>query len=174
LRLRLQSQRYFEEDGAGEFSPRRMGILLHRVFEQSGDREQVREGVRRLALDGVVSTTEAQQLDAAIVQAFSDPMVGEWFSGRWREVRNESDIITPRKGYGQSDGHGRTGGALRRPDRVMIADGRCVVVDYKFGTQKLPAYARQIEDYAALLRSMGYADVRGYIWYISMGEVVAV
>jgi hypothetical protein len=160
LRLRLQSQRYFEEEGIGEFSPRKMGILLHRVFEQSDDMERIRGEVRRLSLDGVISQAEAVQLDAAISQAFVDPLVGGWFSGHWKNVRNENDIITPR------------GGTLRRPDRVMIGEEGCVVVDYKFGTQKLPAHSRQIEEYMSLLRDMGYGDVRGYVWYISLGEVV--
>jgi len=162
LRMRLQSQRYFSDEQQAEFSPRRMGILLHRVFEQAEDASRLGEGVRRLVLDGAVSPAEAQGLEAAIAQALADPMVGEWFSDKWKVIRNENDIITP------------GGGSLRRPDRVMVGEGGCVVVDYKFGTQQPAAHRRQIEDYAALLRAMGYPDVRGYIWYIAMGEVVAV
>ncbi|GHV01923.1 DNA helicase [Bacteroidia bacterium] len=159
LRLRLQSQRYFEQDAEGEFSPRKMGVLLHRVFQQADNARQIREGVRSLALDGTISRSEMESLDDAIGQALADPLVDGWFSGRWKVVRNESDIIIPGEG------------SLRRPDRVMIADHECVVVDYKFGSQKLPAHHAQIRQYAELLRRMGYPNVKGYIWYISDGDV---
>ena len=45
-----------------------------------------------------------------------------------------------------------------------------VIVDYKFGLHKSTRYARQIRDYMTLLGAMGYANVRGYLWYVELGE----
>jgi len=65
-------------------------------------------------------------------------------------------------------------GRSRRPDRVMLAtddeEPCAVIVDYKFGLHKSTRYARQIRDYMALLGAMGYANVRGYLWYVELGE----
>jgi CRISPR/Cas system-associated exonuclease Cas4 (RecB family) len=72
-------------------------------------------------------------------------------------IRNESDILIP----GSSD--------IRRPDRVMVSEDKAVIVDYKFGEKRASSHRKQIEAYAALLRDMGYADVQGYLWYVSSG-----
>ena len=47
---------------------------------------------------------------------------------------------------------------------------RAVIVDYKFGLRESRRYVRQIRDYMALMRAMGYTDVRGYLWYVELGE----
>ena len=53
----------------------------------------------------------------------SESSIGErWYSGNW-ELYNECAIIYKEKGELQT----------RRPDRVMMKDGKVVVVDFKFG-----------------------------------------
>lgn len=32
-------------------------------------------------------------------------------------------------------------------------------------------YARQIGDYLALLRGMGYTETEGYVWYVALGRI---
>ena len=100
-------------------------------------------------------------------------------------VRNEQDIILPRTADGAGclpgtpngttndtdDRSGAPNGTTRRPDRVMIAGDRAVVVDYKFGDRDAERYRRQIGGYCTLLRGMGYARVEGYLWYVRRGEV---
>ena len=100
-------------------------------------------------------------------------------------MRNEQEIILPRPADGASclpgvpnnttndtdDRSGASNGTTRRPDRVMIAGDRAVVVDYKFGDRDAERYRRQIGGYCTLLRGMGYARVEGYLWYVRRGEV---
>ncbi|MDE7006221.1 MAG: CRISPR-associated protein Cas4, partial [Alistipes sp.] len=57
------------------------------------------------------------------------------------------------------------------PDRVMIDGERAVVVDYKFGDHDAARYRRQIGDYCALLRDMGYGRTEGYLWYVKLGKI---
>ena len=73
--------------------------------------------------------------------------------------------------FGPDDRSGAPNGTTRRPDRVMIAGDRAVVVDYKFGDRDAERYRRQIGGYCTLLRGMGYARVEGYLWYVRRGEV---
>ena len=114
-------------------------------------------------------------------RALELPEVREWFGGGWQEVRNEQEIILPRPADGADclpgvpndtdDRSGAPNGTTRRPDRVMIAGDRAVVVDYKFGDRDAERYRRQIGGYCTLLRGMGYARVEGYLWYVRRGEV---
>lgn len=160
LRVKLQSERYFTEDG---LSARREGVLLHKIFEQAATIEDIRAGIARLTADGTLTVSEAGDIAGKVDAALTDPIVSQWFGGSWREVRNESDIILPGSR------------STRRPDRVMIAeDGRCVAVDYKFGDTTPAAHQKQMAEYLSILRQMGYRHVSGYVWYISLDRIVEV
>ena len=159
LRLRLPSQRYFEEEDEVELSPRNFGILMHKAFEEADDRQQIYEAVQRMRDDGTLSPGEAEALRGMIARALAHPVVGEWFGGGWQRVRNENEIIVP------------GAGSTRRPDRVMIRGTRAVVVDYKFGNREPGRYRRQVGEYLGLLRQMGYTECEGYLWYVKLGEI---
>lgn len=158
VRLRLPSSRYFEQ-GDVELSPRDFGILMHQAFENSDGYDDVRRALGRMLACSKISEAEHGQLAALIEKAFANPLVGEWFGDGWDAVRRENDIMVP----------GGTG--TKRPDRVMTGGGHAVVVDYKFGRRKQESYGIQLRGYMELLRGMGYADVSGYIWYVSLDEI---
>ena len=42
--------------------------------------------------------------------------------------------------------------------------GEAIVLDYKFG-QWEDKYTKQVREYMEALRRMGYAPVRGYLWF---------
>ena len=159
MRLRLPSQRYFEDDASAELSPRNFGILMHYAFANAATVEDVMNAVAQMTRDAVISPAEAERLKRDIEKAFADPVVRSWFDGDWTEVRNENDIIVP---------HGNT---TKRPDRVMIKGRRATVVDYKFGSEKRSKYNVQIGEYMDLLHRIGYTDVEGFIWYVKLGEI---
>ncbi|WP_288237648.1 PD-(D/E)XK nuclease family protein, partial [uncultured Alistipes sp.] len=140
-------------------SPRNLGILMHKAFEQADDEAQIDEAVAGMQADGTLSGTEAETLRQMIARALAQPEVREWFGGGWQRVRNENEIIIP----GSS--------STRRPDRVMIDGQRAVVVDYKFGDHNAERYRRQIREYLHLLGEMGYAPAEGYLWYVKLGKI---
>lgn len=158
IAVRFDAQRYGDEGVADDrLSPRNYGVLLHKVFEQSADMDDVHTRIKEMCSDGGLSEREMNALETALAQALENDTVQEWFDGTWEVVRNENDILIP-------------GGKSYRPDRVMIKEGMAVVVDYKFGLHRLPMHARQVQRYMSLLRSMGYS-VSGYVWYVSLGDV---
>ena len=159
LRLRLPSQRYFEDGGEVELSPRNLGILMHRAFEQADDEAGIHEAVRGMQADGTLSEADAATLRQMIARALEHPEVREWFGGGWERVRNENEIIIPGRG------------STRRPDRVMIDGRRVVVVDYKFGLRDAERHRRQMREYLRLLGEMGYAPAEGYLWYVKLGKI---
>lgn len=159
IAVRFDAQRYGDEGVTDDrLSPRNYGVLLHKVFEQSSDMADVHARIEEMCSGGGLSQQETVELETALSQAMENDIVREWFDGTWEVVRNENDILVP-------------GGKSYRPDRVMVKDGRAVVVDYKFGLRRVTAYARQVKQYMSLLKSMGYGDVSGYVWYVSLGDV---
>ena len=57
-----------------------------------------------------------------------------------------------------------------RPDRVMTDGREMIVVDFKFGSPR-PEYREQIRQYMALLGRMGYAQVKGYLWFVYSNKI---
>jgi ATP-dependent helicase/nuclease subunit A len=55
---------------------------------------------------------------------------------------------------------------------VMTRDDHTIVVDYKFGSKIEPGYESQVNEYAHLLKDMGYNHVEAYLWYVMLGKIV--
>ncbi len=159
LRLRLPSQRYFEEEEAAELAPRNLGILLHKAFENAATEADILGAIGEMEANARLSAAEAAALRGAVGKALADERAREWFGGGWDAVRNEREIVVPHDSR------------LRRPDRVMTRGRRAVVVDYKFGEREPEKYRRQLREYASLLRGMGYDQTEGYLWYVKLGTI---
>ena len=41
----------------------------------------------------------------------------------------------------------------------------------KFGGREPERYRRQVREYLALLRQMGYTETEGYLWYVKLGRI---
>ena len=158
LKLRLPSQRYFEETGNEGLSPRDFGILMHRAFERADGEAEILRAVGEMRSDGTLSEADAEALQQMIARALARLEVREWFGNGWDRIRNEQEIIIP----GDD--------TIRRPDRVMTSGNRAVVVDYKFGVPK-EEHRQQIRSYCRLLGGMGYPHTEGFLWYVSRGEI---
>lgn len=159
LRLRLPSQRYFEQDPEAELTPRHLGILMHKTFEQANDTEDVFRRIETMHTNALISTSEYEVIIERMHSSLKNPLVREWFDGSWSEIRNEHEIILPKES------------TFKRPDRVMIKDNRVVVVDYKFGLTEQKEHYSQVEGYMNLISKMGYESVEGYLWYIKSGKI---
>lgn len=159
IAVKLGSQRYIDEGVTDDkFSPRNYGVLMHKLFEQADDLQRVRSKITELNHNGMLSSNETDQLAAGLDSALENPLVREWFGNGWETVRHENAIIVP-------------GGEGYRPDRVMTKGREAVVIDYKFGKRRIPSYRQQVNHYMSLLSQMGYSPVRGYIWYVGLGEI---
>lgn len=149
-----------EEESEQRFIDR--GRLLHTLFSAIRTEADIDEAISRLVFEGVIGRQETEEEIRALTQrAFELPQVKEWYDGTWR-LFNECDIIWTENGELRN----------RRPDRVMMKDGRLVVVDFKFGKPS-KQYIRQVKDYMQLLTRMGYdpKQMEGYLWYVTEGRI---
>ena len=141
-------------DFSQDSSMRQWGIVLHKALSRMTVLADAPRVLEELVAEGELSgnVQTVQQYAEAITRALSDAPAREWFDGSWT-VRNEIALLGPE-------------GQLR-PDRILEKNGRMVVIDYKFG-QPLPSHQRQINSYVAALRRMGFQDVEGHLWYITL------
>ena len=161
IKVRYPSHRCLEEGMINDSKALSDGIRLHRLFEKAITENDLRDAVKRMTLDCLIDTQQAETLNSKISNILMDSRVKEWFSSDWESVKCECAIIA--------------NGEIRRPDRVMISGDRVVIVDYKFGDKRSTTYCKQISEYMHLISAMGmYRQIEGYVWYISLGDIECV
>lgn len=143
-------------------SQREVGILMHSILCEATNLDEIEQRINEACTSGSIDQRQAQELRECLEREFGRDCVKEWFSDSWDKVRNEQDIIC-----GEVVG-------TRRPDRVMLRGHKAVVLDYKFGGEKSRSHRRQMAGYMRLLRDMGYVEVEGYLWYLTLGEIDSV
>ena len=165
LKFSPEAADYFGEDGSfgPEASRRIRGNVLHRILSDVLVPEDIPAAVEAAVRRGELPSALREET-LTLLQERLDFVSGRGWFAPDAQVRSEAAILSP-------------DGGEYRPDRVILfPDGSVDIVDYKFGAPE-PGYRRQVERYKALYRQMGYAPVRGYLWYFQEkagGEIVEV
>ncbi|MDD4589346.1 MAG: UvrD-helicase domain-containing protein [Parabacteroides sp.] len=152
LRLRLHGRDFLIDD-----SKRKHGALMHEILSHIETRDDIAGALDFYQMNGVINPKETKEISKRIFGLLEVPDAKYWFDGTMR-VFNEVDIL-----FGKV--------FSRRPDRVMIAGNRVVVIDYKFGSHLDKRYNRQVLSYMKLISEMGYNRVEGYLWYIELNKI---
>jgi hypothetical protein len=148
-----------DEGGISE-SKRVRGVVLHDVLARVETLADLQKSVDHALLNGEITEVEKAEVMTLLTQRLSEVKDRGWFPENPQQVMNEIDLID-------------TDGRIWRPDRVVISDGKVLIVDYKFGEHR-PSYVRQVRRYADIWRRMGYENVEAALWYVQTGDVVDV
>jgi len=159
LKLRIHSDSYFDLYDSQKSERISHGKLLHELFEKIATSTDVVPSLKRMVSEGKIDTKTSEAYHQIIDGLLAEEPFRSWFSSDWK-VLNERDILR-----GDEKRH--------RPDRVMIKSNELVVVDYKTGIKSDKDFA-QVRGYLKDFSKMGFADPKGYLWYISNNEIVEV
>ncbi|XZF13310.1 UvrD-helicase domain-containing protein [Chitinophagaceae bacterium MMS25-I14] len=129
----------------------RSGILTHQVLASIRTVEDVDPVMHRMILEGRMRHEELEGIKIMVGKITTHEQTQDWFSGRYKAI-NEKNILLP-------------GGAMRRPDKVLVSETETILVDFKFSRKREQQHARQLLEYTALLEQMGYRNIQSYIWY---------
>jgi len=159
MEIRLHSKDYFLLTGDRRTERINKGTVMHQVFENIRLRKDVRPAVNQMITDGLINLQEGEELFSKIDTILQEQPFSDWFGDQWK-VLNERDIL-------------RAGESKHRPDRVMLKENDAVVVDYKTG-EISDKDIRQMKGYLTDLRSMGFENCEGNIWYLQYNEIIKV
>lgn len=156
VRMHLESAGYFHDDN----QTRKIdyGKIMHQLFEGINETKDVEPALKAMRFKGHITLGEFETLKKQSIEWLSDKRVETWYNGTYK-VKNEAGILWRNQ---------------KRPDRIMIANEQVIVVDYKFGDQKSNSHQNQVRGYIELIRQMGYKNIKGYLWYVTIGEVIEV
>jgi len=131
------------------------GTLMHdilRTIRQKGDELPV---INSLEKTGRISADEKKKMLHTFDSFWNMKETGQWFSPD-AKIYTERSVFAPN-------------GDSYVPDRVVIKDGKAMIIDYKFGRPHAAHY-RQVANYMQLIRSMNYA-VEGFLCYVTENRV---
>lgn len=162
LRLSADAADFFSEDGEAGISAsgRIRGVVLHDILSRVVVPSDLDAAVDLSVSSGELTPAEADEIRTLLSERIREASGYGWFPDDRSRVLNETTLI-------DSDG------SLHRPDRVVLGDGKVVIIDYKSGEHDA-RYSRQLLRYAGIWSAMGYADVTAVLWYVRDGEVVKV
>ena len=152
MQLRLHRKAGFFDD-----DKRKYGLMMHDILSDIEKHEDIITAISQRYISGEINSEEAAVLKDKLISLTNENTVKNWFDGSM-DVMNETEILF---GKGQS----------RRPDRIMMDNDKVIIVDYKFGEQKEHHHQQQMGKYISLIREMGYNNVEGFLWYITLNDI---
>lgn len=162
LKFTADALDFFSKDGETGVSAsnRIKGVVLHDILAHVNVPEDLEGAVRQAVQAGELTGAEADEAYRLLSERIAAAAGRGWFPSDADRILNEASLID-------------TDGQICRPDRVVIADGKVIIIDYKFGEHHR-IYERQLKKYAGIWSRLGYEDVASYLWYVHTDEVVKV
>lgn len=136
------------------------GILAHDIMSRIVQESQIATHVDQLIEDGVLSKEDRPFIMQEIHQIWNHPQVNKWLTGPYK-IWSESSIIL---------GNGET----IRPDKVFTNDRETIVLDFKFTKGDYADHQYQVDKYVKALKNLGYVNVKGYLYYAKINELMEV
>lgn len=158
LVIKREGAEFFEEESEKRSRINR-GITVHQILSRITYRDDAEDALSQYFMEHALTDSDEKAIRKSVMSLVEHKSIGEWFSKDW-QVKNEQLILMP-------------GGGQKRIDRVMTGKKRTVIVDYKTGKAK-PEDREQVQRYAVVLSSMGYANVSAYLLYLDKLEAVEV
>ncbi len=159
LKLRLHWENYVSYDREKAVSRINYGKLMHEVFAEINTIEDIPSAVRKKVLEGLISPQDEAITCEKLTGLIDKPGIRDWFV-KGNEVINEASILLP-------------GSDSRRPDRVILRDGKAIIIDFKFGDEN-PHHLLQVRQYKRILSEMGYKEAEAFLWYVDNDRIVEV
>lgn len=135
------------------------GVMLHTALAKIRYKNEIENALNTMLNDGLIIEEEKEHLHNSIIRIINHPSLQIYFENDF-VIKNESEIITPN-------------GKTYRTDRVAIKNNDAAIIDYKTGVKK-KEHRKQIDDYASLIREMGYTVINKLLVYISEDDIEVV
>jgi ATP-dependent helicase/nuclease subunit A len=165
LKLRRHATTVFdfdEQEKLGELN-RKLHYALRRLLSA----QDLGRTLRQLVAEGVVNQQERPELERSLQALLADARLAPYFAPGLA-VETEREILVG----------GHTHRAYK-PDRIVFGEGgsraeqTVTMLDFKLPPPQ-DIHKIRLREYARLFRELGYADVRGVIYYFGSGEVVEI
>ncbi len=156
LREPTKKELVLQLSGSGR---QRIGQLAHLLLSRISATGQLDQELQAMQLEGLLTTDMLAPVRESVANALAHPQLSAWFSGQYTAINERAILLR--------------GGAVRRPDKVLVARDETILLDFKFTQEASATHGRQLQEYQDLLVEMGYPSVKAFIYYGYNSTVVA-
>ena len=137
---------------------RLFGTKVHFILSEISEQKDLNKVLNKAFIKGKINTEEKEAIAKKINLLFEDERFANYFGAK--DQLNERALISEK-------------GKKLIPDKIIQLDGRTLVVDFKTG-QESPGHKEQVKEYVDVLKSIGFNEVVGELYYTENNKVVAV
>jgi ATP-dependent helicase/nuclease subunit A len=165
LKLRRHATTVFDFDEQAQLGE--LNRKLHYALRRLLSAPDLGRTLRQLVAEGIINQQERPALETRLQAVLADPRLAPYFAEDLA-VETEREILI--------GGHTQR---AYKPDRIVFSPGSSragqtvTMLDFKLPPPQ-DIHKIRLREYAKLFRELGYADVRGIIYYFESGEVVEV
>ena len=127
------------------------GNLIHELLSRVVTIDDLDKVVKKAEIEGLLGKDDKDFVQQKFSQIKEDENVN-WIFDREYQVKLEMPLLP-------------TTGELKRPDRVMLAGDKVIVIDYKTGLE-YGSNVKQVKDYVEIFKNMGYRNTSGFLLYL--------
>ncbi len=128
-----------------------VGNIVHEILSRIGTLDEVEDVKNDFFAEAKLDKEVEQRVSDLLHSVLETKAVRPFFDSQY-DYKTECDIMHQ--------------GEIVRPDRIVFANGETWVVDYKTGDSKAE-HKDQVHGYMSVLKELGYANVKGFLLYIS-------
>lgn len=136
------------------------GILAHEIMSAITREQEIDELIDDYIESGILTVEDRPFILQEIHQIWHHTTINQWLTGNYK-VWNEASIILEN-------------GETIRPDKVFTSDQETIVLDFKFTKGDYVDHQWQVDSYKKALHNLGYTNVKGYLYYAKMNELISV
>ena len=155
--LSLQDEDALELENLSE--EQQYGNQLHEILSKAKTIKDLKDVVNSLVKSDSLEKKFVARLETEASKVLSDDIYIKLFQGV-REIVSEQDLIIDTT-------------KVKRPDMILIYADKVVVVDYKTGEER-NSHNKQLLNYVAILKEMGYSNVCGKLIYTNPFKILDV
>jgi ATP-dependent exoDNAse (exonuclease V) beta subunit len=137
---------------------RLFGTKVHYVLSNLQGLSDLETALQSAYRKGKINTEEVIEIRTIITKLFNDDHFASYFERG--EQLNEKELINAK-------------GRKLIPDKIVITAKETLVVDFKTG-QETPKHKEQVQEYLAVLKEIGFKNLRGELYYTEEGKSVPV
>ena len=146
------------EDDFDLLDPRRFGNLIHTILSKLDTNNNLTQVIDSMVHNGFMLQKNRINILEQVENILALPLLQKIWNQGTHII--EKDFINKK-------------GVVFRPDRIVLLDGNCYLIDFKTGA-KHKKHQRQIEQYATILEQLKYSNIKAYLVYTDPIEAVEV
>ena len=136
------------------------GIILHELLARTMDENRLPKVISEMQQEGLIREAEKETIKLNAQSVLQNQALKKLLNRPFQDL-SEQTII---------DSHGES----YRPDKVLISENEVLILDFKFTSEQRPEHRTQVKAYGKLIGEMGYPQVRSYLYYGFLQELVEV